>query len=91
MPGPDVTIDDVIAAYETQCEAVEATGGRVILMASRALAKAAKGPDDYARVYERVLGGLSSPRSCTGWARCSIRRSKAIGARPTTWPRWTPA
>jgi hypothetical protein len=60
-PGPNVTIDDVIAAYEMQCEAVEATGGRVILMASRALAKAAKSPDDYARVYTRILGGLSQP------------------------------
>ena len=28
-------------------------------MASRALAVAAKGPDDYLRVYERVLSGLS--------------------------------
>lgn len=60
-PGPGVTVDDVAAAYETQCEAVEATGGRVILMASRALARAARGPDDYARVYERVLGGLARP------------------------------
>jgi hypothetical protein len=60
-PGPDVTVDDVIAAYEMQCEAVEAAGSRVILMASRALAKAARGPDDYARVYERVLGGLAQP------------------------------
>ncbi|WP_375569168.1 dihydrodipicolinate synthase family protein [Ahrensia marina] len=61
LPGPDVTIDDVIAAYEMQCEAVEATGGRIILMASRALAKAAKSPDDYVRVYTRILGGLSQP------------------------------
>lgn len=61
QPGPDVTIDDVIAAYEMQCEAVEATGSRVILMASRALAKAAKGPDDYARVYDRILSGLAQP------------------------------
>lgn len=61
QPGPNITVDEVIAAYEEQCEAVEATGGRVILMASRALAAAAKGPDDYARVYERVLGGLSQP------------------------------
>jgi hypothetical protein len=60
-PGADVTIDDVIAAYEMQCEAVEATGGRVIFMASRALAQAAKSPDDYARVYSRVLGGLQQP------------------------------
>ncbi|MGJ8532718.1 MAG: dihydrodipicolinate synthase family protein [Alphaproteobacteria bacterium] len=61
QPGPDVTVDDVIAAYELQCEAVEATGSRVILMASRALAKAAKGPDDYARVYDRILSGLAQP------------------------------
>lgn len=60
-PGPDVTIDDVIAAYEVQCEAVEATGSRVILMASRALAKAARSPADYEHVYERVLGGLAQP------------------------------
>lgn len=61
QPGPDVTIDDVIAAYEMQCEAVEATGSRVILMASRALAKAATGPDDYAKVYDRILSGLAQP------------------------------
>lgn len=60
-PGPDVTIDDVIAAYEMQCEAVEATGSRVILMASRALVKSARSPDDYARVYGRVLAGLRKP------------------------------
>ncbi|WBU51861.1 dihydrodipicolinate synthase family protein [Paracoccus sp. SCSIO 75233] len=60
-PGPDVTVDDVIRAYEEQCEAVEATGSQVILMASRALAKAAKSPDDYIRVYSRVLGGLQKP------------------------------
>lgn len=60
-PGPDVTIDQVIAAYEEQCEAVEAAGSRVILMASRALVQAAKGPEDYAKVYGRVLGGLSQP------------------------------
>lgn len=61
MPSPDVTIDDVIAAYELQCEAVEAAGGQVILMASRALTQAARSPDDYAKVYARVLGGLQKP------------------------------
>ncbi|WP_424933293.1 dihydrodipicolinate synthase family protein [Amaricoccus macauensis] len=60
-PGPDVTLDDVIRAYEEQCEAVEAAGSRVILMASRALARVAKGPEDYAKVYGRVLSGLSQP------------------------------
>lgn len=60
-PGPDVTVDDVIRAYETQCEAVEAMGGRIILMASRALAKAARGPADYERVYARILGAVRRP------------------------------
>ena len=59
--GPDVTVDDVIRAYEEQCEAVEAMGGRIILMASRALAKAAKSPADYERVYARILGGVRAP------------------------------
>ena len=57
----DTTVDDVIAAYEMQCEAVEATGSRVILMASRALCAVAKGPEDYARVYQTVLSGLQQP------------------------------
>ena len=49
-PGPDVSIDDIIRAYEEQIEAVEAMGGKLVVMASRALAAAAKTPDDYARV-----------------------------------------
>jgi hypothetical protein len=61
QPGRDVEIDDVIAAYEEQVEAIEAIGGRIILMASRALAKAARGPDDYARVYDRILGQVREP------------------------------
>ena len=60
-PSSDVTLDQVIAAYEMQCEAIEATGSRVILMASRALVVAANGPEDYAKVYNRVLSGLNQP------------------------------
>ena len=60
-PSPGVTVDQVIAAYEEQCAAVEKLGGRIILMASRALAAAATSPDDYARVYGRVLGQLKQP------------------------------
>jgi hypothetical protein len=60
-PAPEVTVDDVIRAYEEQCEAIEAMGGRIILMASRALAKAARGPEDYARVYGRILAQLRQP------------------------------
>ncbi len=57
----DVAIDDIIRAYETQLEFVEGQGGRVILMASRALAAAAKGPDDYVRVYDRILRQAKAP------------------------------
>jgi hypothetical protein len=60
-PAKIATVDDVIAAYEEQCETIEASGGRVILMASRALVKSAKGPEDYARVYGRILKALRQP------------------------------
>jgi len=60
-PGPDVTIDTIIKAYEEQIETVEAEGGRIILMASRALAAVAKGPDDYIRVYDRILRQVKEP------------------------------
>lgn len=55
------TVDDVIAAYEEQCAAVEACGGRIILMASRALASCATSPDDYVRVYGRILDQVAEP------------------------------
>jgi len=61
LPGPAVTIEDIIAAYEEQVGFVEGEGGRVILMASRALAKAARTPEDYARVYGRILGQVKQP------------------------------
>ena len=56
-----VTIDDVIRAYEEQCAAVEKLGGRIVLMASRALVRAARSPDDYARVYGRILAQVKEP------------------------------
>ena len=58
---PTPTLDDVIAAYETQCAAVEASGARIILMASRALAACARSPDDYHEVYGRVLSQVKAP------------------------------
>ncbi len=60
-PDPSLTLDDVIAAYEEQCAAVEAAGGRIILMASRALAACAKSPDDYGVVYDRILSQVKEP------------------------------
>lgn len=55
------SLDDVTAAYLEQLHAVQKLGGRVILMASRALVRVAKGPDDYARVYGRVLRDADHP------------------------------
>ena len=56
-----ITLQDVKSAYEEQCAFVEGEGGRVILMASRALAAHAESPDDYAEVYGAVLSQVSSP------------------------------
>lgn len=53
------TLDDVAAAYEAQIGHVERHGGRIILMASRALCRAAKGPEDYLSVYGRLIGQCS--------------------------------
>ncbi|NUS21782.1 MAG: dihydrodipicolinate synthase family protein [Mesorhizobium sp.] len=55
------SLDDVIRAYEDQISAVEKVGGRIILMASRALAKLGRNADDYAKVYDRVLSQVREP------------------------------
>jgi hypothetical protein len=60
-PAHDVTVDDVVRAYEEQIEAVEAMGGKLVVMASRALARIAQTPDDYARVYGRILRQVREP------------------------------
>ena len=62
LPAQAATgVDDVIRAYEEQVAAIEALGGRIILMASRALARVARSPDDYHRVYDRILGQVRQP------------------------------
>lgn len=60
-PGPRVTLAEVEAAYEESCGFIEGVGGRIILMASRALAACAKSPDDYVKVYGRILGQVREP------------------------------
>ncbi len=55
------SVDEVIAAYEQQMEAIEALGGRLIIMASRALARVARSPADYERVYDRLLSQARQP------------------------------
>ncbi|PJR91224.1 dihydrodipicolinate synthase family protein [Ochrobactrum sp. 695/2009] len=54
-PAEAKSLDDVIKAYETQAGFIEKHGGRFILMASRALARIARSPDDYAKVYGHIL------------------------------------
>src|SRR5204862_2082837 len=54
-------LDRIIAAYEEQCSAIEKLGGRIILMASRALAASARSPDDDGRVYDRILSQVKEP------------------------------
>jgi hypothetical protein len=60
-PSASVTLDEVGAAYEEQCEAIEGLGGRIVLMASRALAACARSPDDYQKVYSRILSQVKQP------------------------------
>ena len=60
-PSDARSLDDVIKAYLTQLHAVQKLGGRVILMASRALVRVAKSPADYARVYSSVLADAEHP------------------------------
>ncbi len=55
------SIDDVIRAYLEQLHAIQKLGGRVIVMASRALVRVAKSPDDYVKVYSRVLAEADHP------------------------------
>src|ERR1700704_1509201 len=60
-PEDAKSLHDVIRAYEEQIAAVEKAGGRIILMASRALAKIGRNPDEYAKVYNRVLSQVREP------------------------------
>ena len=60
-PSNAKNLADVVRAYEEQIEAIEAVGGRIVLMASRALARVARSPDDYAHVYGRILAGVRQP------------------------------
>lgn len=61
LPAGMHTLQDVTGAYLQQCEAIEAAGGRIILMASRALAAVARDAGDYASVYAAVLMQVREP------------------------------
>jgi hypothetical protein len=59
--GPDVSMETVEAAYREQFDVVQTEGGTAILMASRAMTKAAKTADDYHRLYGRLLQDSDKP------------------------------
>lgn len=59
-PG-DAGLAAVLAAYREQIAVVEASGAKVIIMASRALAKVAAGPDDYLGLYGTLLSEVKEP------------------------------
>ena len=60
-PADARSLDDVIRAYMEQLEAIQKLDARIILMASRALARVAKGPADYLKVYDTVLAACDKP------------------------------
>jgi Protein of unknown function (DUF993) len=60
-PDPGISLDQVRRAYEEQLDAVEATGGRAILMASRALVRAARSAEDYLALYGGLIRQAREP------------------------------
>jgi len=61
VPAPGLALEQVKAAYEEQVSFVEGQGGRVILMASRALAACASSAEDYLEVYDYILSRVKAP------------------------------
>ncbi len=60
-PAEARSLNDVVTAYLEQLAAVQKAGGRIVLMASRALARIASSPADYEAVYARVLAEADAP------------------------------
>jgi len=61
LPPDPTSVDAVVAAWQEQLDVVSTAGAVPVVMASRALAAAANGPDDYHRAYGKVLGGAARP------------------------------
>lgn len=60
-PTDEIRLEEVVGAYVEQVSFVEKAGGQVILMASRALSKAARSSEDYLHVYGKVLSQVKQP------------------------------
>jgi hypothetical protein len=60
-PGDATSLADVKRAYLEQLTAIQSLDARVIMMASRALARVAQTPGDYIRIYGEVLAECDHP------------------------------
>ncbi|HEX7003598.1 MAG TPA: dihydrodipicolinate synthase family protein [Trueperaceae bacterium] len=60
-PDERFGLSEITSAYIEQCRYIEEQGAGIVLMASRHLAAAAGGPEDYRRVYDEVLSELERP------------------------------
>jgi len=77
-------VSAIIAAYELQMEAIEAAGGQLIIMASRALPAINATAGDYLKIYSHLieqasepvilhwLGEIFDPQLSTYWGSASI-------------------
>ncbi|WP_035776898.1 DUF993 family protein, partial [Arthrobacter sp. H5] len=61
LPSGRAGLNAVIEAYREQIKVVSDAGAKVILMASRALAAVAQGPEDYEYVYGILLAEADEP------------------------------
>ncbi|WP_426999170.1 DUF993 family protein [Pseudarthrobacter sp. N5] len=61
LPSGAAGVQAVLDAYREQIAVVSEAGPRIILMASRALAKVASGPEDYLGVYSTLLQEVDQP------------------------------
>ena len=61
LPSGEPGLRAVLEAYREQISVVSEAGPKVILMASRALAKVASGPEDYLKVYSTLLQEVDQP------------------------------
>jgi hypothetical protein len=55
------SLGEIEAAYREQCDWIDGCGGRIVVMASRALAAVARSFDDYLDVYRAVVDRANSP------------------------------
>jgi hypothetical protein len=61
LPAQSQSLAQIEAAYLDLLQVVQEAGAGVILMASRALAASASGPEDYHAVYGKLLSQVDSP------------------------------